>query len=81
MRQFIEATDAVPDREQRQLLSVAYKSKVTPLRNNLRHLFMEATKGDHTEIQQHVINDYCLQIENALRQVCGEVLVSLNGHS
>ena len=82
VRRIVEIKAGEIDEEQRQLLATAYKTRITPHRNNLRLLQqMQQVNGDDgeesfSEMQQNVINGCKTQIEEELKEIYGEVFVS-----
>jgi len=60
--------------EERNLLSVAYKNVVGTRRSSWRVISSIEQKAD--EVKQKVVKDYREKIEEELKTVCNEVLVS-----
>ena len=75
MKEFAETKTKKLEDEERNLLSVAYKNVVGTRRSAWRVLSSLEAKAD--EEKKKLIVEYRSKIENELKEICSEVMVSL----
>jgi 14-3-3 protein beta/theta/zeta len=64
--------------EERNLLSVAYKNVVGSRRSSWRVISSIELKADGSERKQQMCKEYREKIENELKDICHDVLVSMS---
>lgn len=77
-----KATEINPklEQEERNLLSVAYKNVVGARRSSWRVISSIEQKQDNTDKKEQMAREYREKIEAELKEVCKDVLVSLDGY-
>ncbi len=75
MKEYVENEGKLSS-ESRNLLSVAYKNVVGTRRSAWRVVSSMEQKADASSARGEVIKEYKITIEEELKNICGEVIVS-----
>lgn len=76
LRKFIELSNGKQlDNEQRNMLSIAYKNKLTDCRNALRQLQL-MDKNEFSTLKLNALESYYGEIHKEFCQICEDLIVS-----
>ena len=75
MKKFVEMSSTQLDREQRNMLSLAYKTVIAECRTVWRNLHSQITKEEMNQMQLSVYEYYRAKLIEEIRTICNEVFV------